>query len=138
MRKAVFASLWFMCFTYSILLLIYGNSGIIEYNKALKAYEDMEKNIQILSIYALENESMLNFWKNTLANNFVHELGYTNDNEVIVFPIINHSPSVKKIEIEQFTSASTNNMQFIEKALIGGCIMFVLMLLINFFSRKRH
>lgn len=137
MRKAFATSLWFICFIYSILLLFYGNSGIIAYNKALQTYENIDKNIQTLSLYVLENESKFDFWKTTLAGNLVHELGYINNDEVMVFPVISTIPSVKQIKVEQFSKTTTANTRFILKAVISGLVVFALVLLGTLLKRKK-
>ncbi len=138
MRKILFASLWVMCFIYSVLLLIYGNTGLLQYQKAYEQYKQIEQNINNLTLLALENESKLEFWKNTLAGDLVHELGYIQHDEVAIFPIVKTPVSIRTIQIERFEKKVIANTVLLQKALIYGLLAFTVAGCCMFLARKKR
>lgn len=138
MRRIIFASLWVMCFLYSLLLLVYGNTGVLQYQKAYEHYKKIEQNIHTLSLVALENESKLEFWKNTLAGDLVHELGYIQHDEVALFPIVNAPVPIRAIQIERFEKNTIANTIFLQKALIGGLLTMIGIGCVMFVTRKKR
>ena len=125
MRKILFASLWVMGFIYSVLLLIYGNAGLLEYQKAYEYYQKIEQNITNLTLLVLENESKLEFWKNTLAGDLVHELGYIQHDEVAIFPMVKTPLLLRTMQIERFEKNAIANTIFLQKALVCGMIVCI-------------
>ncbi|GEM_PF-2469569 len=138
MRKIIFASMWVICFMYSILLFIYGNTGLLQYQKAYESYKKIEQNINNLKLIAFENDAKLEFWKNTLAGNLVHELGYLEQNEVALFPVVKTPVLMQPVQFESFQKNTIANINFLQKSMVCGLLTFIVGFCAMLLTRKNH